>query len=106
MNSSFLNEIFSSDEFCKDYVTFLSELDAVLKEENEKKVDKFIQFLHELVQKKNLDQISKYKRFPWLATWLNKTKEIAHELLYYARNDEVKKRICTENANNKDKQEK
>ena len=104
MNNAFLSEIFSSDDFCKDYIAFLPELDALLKEENEKKVAKFIQFLDELVQKKNLKEISKYKRLPWLAIWLDKTKEIAHELLYYAKNDEVKKKLFTEDAKNEDTQ--
>jgi len=99
MNNAFLSEIFSSDDFCKDYIAFLPELDALLKEENEKKVDKFIQFLDELVQKKNLKEISKYKRLPWLALWLDKTKEIAHQLLCYAKTSDAKKKHCPEDVN-------
>lgn len=104
MNNTFLGEIFSSDDFCKDYIDFLPDLDDVLREDNEKKVDKFISYLDEIVQKKSLKQISKYRRLPWLALWLDKTKEIAHELLYYAKNDEVKKKLCTDEAKSEDTQ--
>jgi len=93
MNNNFLSEIFASDEFCNDYKGYLDNLESVLDEDNSKKTDKFISFIQESIQKKNFKEIKNYKRIPWLAIWIEKTKEVARDLTCYGGNPEMKKRF-------------
>lgn len=52
MNSSFLQDIFASDDFRRDYAEYLGSFDGVMKKENDKKLEKFIIFILESIEKK------------------------------------------------------
>ncbi len=80
-NSSFITEIFSSEVFHEDYVKYLGKIDGVLNEDNQKKIEKFVDFLVACVENNTFDKIKNYKRLPWLKVWLEATKVLGHELL-------------------------
>lgn len=80
-NSSFITEMFTSEVFQQDYVAYLENLDQILNDDNQKKIEKFVDFLEECATKNTLHKVKNYKRLPWLEAWLDSTKSIAHELL-------------------------
>jgi len=80
MNSNFIAEIFESDEFKKDYKGFLKEFDDVTEKENNEKIHRFTKLVLDCIKKGTFDNISKYKRIPWLRLWIKNTKKVAYEL--------------------------
>jgi len=80
-NSCFIAEIFSSELFYQDYLQFLGKIDKLLEDDNQKKIQKFINFLEGCVKENRLSKVATYKRLPWQKTWLHSTKIIANELL-------------------------
>jgi len=81
MNTSFVLEIFSSDDFCKEYQEFLDEFKGILVADNNKKRDKLIIFLMECIKKNALSKIGAYNRLPWLDVWIDDTRNIAESLM-------------------------
>jgi len=79
-NSRFMGEIFSSEEFRKDYVCFLEKLDEILAKDNQKKMEKFVSFLVECIKQNTIEKVRNFKRLPWVEEWLASTKVIANEL--------------------------
>jgi len=80
-NSGFIAEIFSSEAFHEDYMHYLGQIDSVLNQDNQKKIEKFVDFLVTCVENNTLDKIKNFKRLPWLKVWLEATKVLGHELL-------------------------
>jgi len=80
-NSSFITEMFTSEVFQQDYVAYLENLDQILNDDNQKKIEKFVDFLEECATRNTLQKVKNYKRLPWLDAWLESTKSIANELL-------------------------
>ena len=80
-NSQFMTEIFSSPAFYKDYLEYLNNFEHILEHDNKKKLDKFVEFLEDCVNRNAIHEVKKYKRLPWLDQWLETTQVIAHELL-------------------------
>jgi len=81
MNTDFTSEIFSSEEFCQDYEVFMKSFDKSLNEDNNKKVKKLITLAEECLKKNNYDKIKNCTRLPWLQAWVDKTRDIASNLL-------------------------
>jgi len=81
MNSYFLEDLFSSEEFVADYMEFLEHLEEVLVDDNEKRIDNYLKYLQKYLKKDKIDGVEKFKRIPWPRIWLEKTKIISHELL-------------------------
>ena len=80
-NGRFAIEIFSSEEFRKDYVYFLEKLDEIFHQDNQKKIDKFVDFLVGCVRHNSIQKVRTFKRFPWTEDCLASAKVIAYELL-------------------------
>jgi len=80
MNASFISEIFSSEEFCKDYEAYLKSFDDVLEADNNSKIDKLIETIEDYIRDNRLNELKKYKRIPWPRLWIINTKKIAQEL--------------------------
>jgi len=80
-NSSFITEMFTSEVFHQDYLAYLENLDHILNDDNQKKMDKFVDFLESCANNNTLHKVKNYKRIPWLEAWFESTKSIAHELL-------------------------
>jgi len=80
MNSSFISEIFSSEEFRNDYGSFMEHFDEMADSEISEKIPKFVNYVMKCVKKDNIQDISKYKRMPWLRLWAGNAKSIAEEL--------------------------
>jgi len=80
MNSSFITEIFSSEEFRNDYSSFMDNFDQMADGEISEKVPKFVNYVMKCVKKDNIQDIAKYKRMPWLKLWAGSAKKIAEEL--------------------------
>jgi len=74
-------EAFTSEEFCLGFREYLLSLDRTLELDNNKKIDKFVKSIETSMKKNSIKDIRKYKRIPWLKTWIENTKRIAHELL-------------------------
>lgn len=55
MNSSFLQDVFASESFRRDYKEYLDTFDEVMQDENEKKFDKFITFIEESIAKNKIN---------------------------------------------------
>lgn len=98
MNNSFLAEIFSSDDFCKEYVGFLEVLEKQLKDDNVKKVEKFVHFIEDCLERNSIKEIAKYKRIPWLKSWINKTKNLANDLTSFSKSEGLKKKVKLEGS--------
>lgn len=81
MNTNFVGEIFSSDEFRQEYERFLSQFDDFLKGDNDKKLKKMVDLLVDCVQNNDLTKFNSFNRLPWLKIWLDDTKSIAASLL-------------------------
>jgi len=80
MNSNFVVGVFSSEEFCKEYQVFLEKFDDYLKEDNDQKFEKSIKFILECIQYNNISKLGTFNRLPWLDSWLENTRNIAHSL--------------------------
>jgi len=60
MNSSFINEVFSSEEFKRDYQTYLEDLDEILEADNNGKIERFVYFIEDCIKKKRIQVIFRY----------------------------------------------
>ena len=80
-NACFITEIFTSEIFYQDYLTYLEKFDQIYDSDNQKKIEKFADFLVNCVEGNLLDKVKNYKRLPWLKTWKESSKVIAYELL-------------------------
>ena len=80
MNANFVKEIFSSQDFLKDYQEFLQNADIFLRQDNKKKLEKLLDVLVESVKDNNFKKAGALKVFPWLDSWIEDTKKIAQEL--------------------------
>lgn len=81
MNNSFVSEIFSSESFCREYQKFLKGFYEIIKEDNDKKIDKLITFLAECVKKDCVSKLGSFSRLPWLEVWMEDTNNVAASLL-------------------------
>jgi len=90
MNTSFVLEIFSSNEFCTAYEKFLKKFHNILQVDNNKKMQKLLDLLLKCVQKNDISTLNKITRLPWLDVWLEDTKEIALSLMPRDLNKENK----------------
>jgi len=80
MNSTFIAEIFESQLFKNDYKEFLQDFDKVTEKENLEKTRRFTKLVMECIKTGSYDKIAKYKRVPWLKSWIHNTTKVAHEL--------------------------
>jgi len=80
-NNSFITELFASEAFYQDYLDYLSNFEEIVEQDNQRKINKFIDFLVVCVQENTIPRIKNFKRLPWLNAWLRTSKIIAHELL-------------------------
>ena len=80
MNANFVQEMFSSETFLKDYQEFLLKIEYLLEEDNKKKLNKLLDTLVQCVKNNNFKSIGSLKVFPWLDTWIQDTKNTAFEL--------------------------
>ena len=80
MNINFVQEMFSSETFLKDYQEFLLKIEYLLEEDNKKKLTKLLDTLVQCVRNNNFKNIGSLKVFPWLDTWIQDTKSTAFEL--------------------------
>jgi len=90
MNSSFIDDIFSSPEFCQEYKSFLAnQFERFLLADNNRKIKKLVDLLVICVEKKDVAKLIKFSRLPWLGAWLQDAREYAQSLLPSkpARND-------------------
>jgi len=82
MNSSFIDEIFSSEQFCEDYKYFLDhQFERFLQADNNRKIKKLIDFLIVCIEKDNISKLDKFNRLPWLDLWLQDARDNAAALL-------------------------
>jgi hypothetical protein len=92
MNNNFLVEIFTSDNFKNDYDLFLAGLDDSMFADNYQKIERFTVYIEDCVDKNAYKDIGKFKRLPWLKNWMEKTKETACDLVYYAKRNTIKRK--------------
>lgn len=71
---------FSHDELYQGFQEYVENLDYNLDLDNNKKIDRFVKYIEGLMKKNAVKEIKKYKRIPWLKTWIESTKKIAYEL--------------------------
>lgn len=77
-----ISKLMSSKEFYEDYCLYVKNLDSILEADNNRKLPKFINYILSCVKKNQIDQILKYKRVPWLKSWIDNTKSLARELSF------------------------
>jgi len=93
MNSSFIDEIFSSDKFCEDYKYFLdNQFERFLQADNNRKIKKLIDFLILCIEKESISKLDKFNRLPWLELWLQDARENAATLLPEKESNVVEKK--------------
>jgi len=76
-----ISEAFSSEEFRIGFHQYVQTLERSLEFDNNKKIDKFVKFIEGAMKKNSIKDIKKFKRIPWLKTWVESTKRVAVELL-------------------------
>jgi len=81
MNTNFITEIFSSEEFCNEYENFLKNFNELLIKDNKKKIEKLKAFLIECIKHDCLHKFDTFNRLPWLEVWIENTNNIATSLL-------------------------
>lgn len=82
MNSSFIDDIFSSPEFCQEYKAFLAtQFERFLIADNNRKIKKLVDLLVICIEKKDVSKLIKFSRLPWLGAWLQDAREYAQSLL-------------------------
>jgi len=96
MNNNFLIEIFTSESCRDDYNVFLAGLDDCMYADNYQKIERFLVYIEECVEKGAYKEIGKFKRLPWLRLWIEKTKETACDLVYYAKRNTLKRKVKKE----------
>ena len=77
-----ISKLMSSKEFYEDYCLYVKNLDSILEADNNRKLPKFINHILSCVKKNQLENILKFKRVPWLKTWIENTKSLAKELAF------------------------
>jgi len=80
MNTTFIGEIFASEEFCRDYQIYLEHFEGILEADNKNKVERFTSFIEDCIRKRKIKDIKNYKRIPWPKLWILNTKNIAQNL--------------------------
>lgn len=81
MNSKFLQQIFGEGDFAQDYQLFLGSFDAIMREDNDRKV----KYLANLLSKGSSRGVELVKRLPWTSHILAKVAKISQELLKFRR---------------------
>jgi len=81
MNTNFVLEVFSSEEFTKAYLEFLSQFEELIQIDNKKKMEKLLDLLVACVEKNDLTKLGAFNRLPWLDIWLEDTISIANSLV-------------------------
>jgi len=76
-----ISEAFASEEFRIGFHQYVQTLERSLEFDNNKKIDKFVKFIEGAMKKNSIKDIKKFKRIPWLKTWVESTKRVAVELL-------------------------
>jgi len=92
-NTRFITEIFASEEFCQDYMGYISSYDAEFEKDNNTKLSRFSEFLLKCVENNTIEKVQNYKRLPWLKTWQEATKIVALELLDKKLQNSLNKKI-------------
>jgi len=105
MNSTFLKKIFKSDLFLSDYKKYLDRFEELADLENDKKIQKCVTAITDLVEKRKNDKIKTYKRLPWTQQWLKETKELAYKLLTYSDDQDLKSEDSDNEKSEKNKVE-
>jgi len=77
-----ISKLMSSKEFFEDYCLYVQDLDSILEVDNNRKLNKFLNFIVTCINKGQIESIMKYKRVPWLKAWLDNTKIVARELAF------------------------
>ena len=54
MNTKFINEVFSSDDFKRDYDNYLDNFENILEQDNKSKVDRLATFIEDCLKKQKL----------------------------------------------------
>lgn len=80
INMNFIEEIFGSEEFQQDYDSFIRQFDDIIEKDTKEKMGRFLNFILECVKDDTIGEIMKYKRVPWLKSWVEKACKIALEL--------------------------
>ena len=81
MNTNFVLEVFSSEDFCQEYQRFLADFSDILADDNNKKTKKLISFMTDCAKNNNLSKLGGFNRLPWLDVWIEDTKNIAIALM-------------------------
>jgi hypothetical protein len=80
MNTSFIHEIFGSEDFSRDYQYYLENFENILEIDNCGKLGRFVEAIKQLISEGKINNISKYKRIPWPKIWILNTMKIAQDL--------------------------
>lgn len=80
INMNYIEEIFGSEEFQQDYDSFIRQFDDIIEKDTKEKMGRFLNFILECVKEDTIGEIMKYKRVPWLKSWVEKAGKIALEL--------------------------
>jgi len=82
MNSSFIDDIFSSPEFCHEYKSFLAnQFERFLIADNNRKIKKLVDLMVVCIEKNDVAKLVKFSRLPWLGAWLQDARDYAQSLL-------------------------
>lgn len=81
-DTELIKKLMSSKEFYEDYCLYVKNLDSILEADNNRKLPKFINHVLNCVKKNQIESITKYKRIPWLKSWISNTKSLAKELTF------------------------
>jgi hypothetical protein len=87
MNSKFLQQVFSEGDFKRDYFIFLSHFEAIILDDNARKITYLAQLLttHKKDKARTAEMV---RRLPWTNNILEKVRNVARELLKYGCNGE------------------
>jgi len=80
MNTNFINEVFASEDFCRDYEKYLKSFDGILEADNKGKIERLVTYIEDCIKKGKIKDIKNYKRIPWPKLWIANTKNIAQSL--------------------------
>ena len=93
MNTTFVLEVFSSEEFCEEYEKFLANFDNILADDNNKKMKKMMSLIESCAQNNNISKLGSFNRLPWLDIWIEDTKNIASGLMPVRQATDTYKKI-------------
>ncbi len=54
MNTTFIGEIFASEEFCRDYQVYLEHFEGILEADNKNKIERFASFIEDCIRKRKI----------------------------------------------------